>query len=504
MRKRKILTFVMACSMLLGQTAWAQEASVAIRGMNYDQEVGAPYTGEVEIIEGWQLDEAEGGQIGAAILKDNGELWMTYPEPGKVKDNVRQCLISSLLGTRNVIYILDKDNVLWNEEQRLAEDVTKFDDYYALDSRNNLKNLHTGEIIEQVSDWHVDENNSDGYTLYVLKMDGNLDGRKGSNMAEPSQAFETVKTHVTALNLEQFLCEDGTVYEYTNLQTPVAVDVKTLLDIQSQDYNVTRYQRIAAYYDLNDSLHIRNKNIYGDDYVDFGKLDAAQIESVRCRYGGSYGETTIILTKENDVYAYKKDVGISKIDSDVKLLDENRCGGWVYQKLNGEYYDIEDRQGKRITVSRDAPVLIDWVNRYDAYTGEVYYLNHTATEEDNIVVRKEEMEEEQIIEVLNHADKIWRDRGRIYALRTDGTVWDVTEIPKLVLDLKTSTYIKGDVNEDGEVNIKDLQIILRGVCEKVELTERQRMIADVVEDGEVDIQDLRKELRFVCGKIEEL
>lgn len=176
MRKRKILTFVMACSMLLGQTAWAQEASVAIRGMNYDQEVGAPYTGEVEIIEGWQLDEAEGGQIGAAILKDNGELWMTYPEPGKVKDNVRQCLISSLLGTRNVIYILDKDNVLWNEEQRLAEDVTKFDDYYALDSRNNLKNLHTGEIIEQVSDWHVDENNSDGYTLYVLKMDGNLDG----------------------------------------------------------------------------------------------------------------------------------------------------------------------------------------------------------------------------------------------------------------------------------------------------------------------------------------
>lgn len=65
-------------------------------------------------------------------------------------------------------------------------------------------------------------------------------------------------------------------------------------------------------------------------------------------------------------------------------------------------------------------------------------------------------------------------------------------------------YLKGDVNEDGEVNIKDLQIILRSVCEKVKLTDRQKLIADVVEDGEVNVQDLRQVLRFVCGKIKEL
>lgn len=65
-------------------------------------------------------------------------------------------------------------------------------------------------------------------------------------------------------------------------------------------------------------------------------------------------------------------------------------------------------------------------------------------------------------------------------------------------------FMPGDVNEDGEVNVKDLQIILRGVCEKIELTERQKMIADVVADGKVDIQDLQKELRFVCGKITQL
>ena len=75
---------------------------------------------------------------------------------------------------------------------------------------------------------------------------------------------------------------------------------------------------------------------------------------------------------------------------------------------------------------------------------------------------------------------------------------------KIVYGDGSEDYEKGDVNEDGEVNIKDLQIILRGVCEKIELTERQKLIADVVEDGKVDIKDLQKELRFVCGKIEKL
>ena len=42
---------------------------------------------------------------------------------------------------------------------------------------------------------------------------------------------------------------------------------------------------------------------------------------------------------------------------------------------------------------------------------------------------------------------------------------------KIVYGDGSEDYTRGDVNEDGEVNIKDLQIILRGVCEKIELTE---------------------------------
>ena len=61
-------------------------------------------------------------------------------------------------------------------------------------------------------------------------------------------------------------------------------------------------------------------------------------------------------------------------------------------------------------------------------------------------------------------------------------------------------YIKGDVNKDENVDIQDLRLILRYVCGKQELLEKQIIIADVNEDQSVDIQDLRKLLRFVCGK----
>ena len=69
---------------------------------------------------------------------------------------------------------------------------------------------------------------------------------------------------------------------------------------------------------------------------------------------------------------------------------------------------------------------------------------------------------------------------------------------------QSQSYIKGDVNEDGKVEISDLRLILRSVCKKVELTEQQKLAADVTEDGKVEIGDLRKVLRYICHKIPEL
>lgn len=63
---------------------------------------------------------------------------------------------------------------------------------------------------------------------------------------------------------------------------------------------------------------------------------------------------------------------------------------------------------------------------------------------------------------------------------------------------------KGDVDNNGEVNVSDLRMVLRHVCGKIQMNEDQKEAADVVTDGTVNISDLRKMLRYLCRKIDEL
>lgn len=77
--------------------------------------------------------------------------------------------------------------------------------------------------------------------------------------------------------------------------------------------------------------------------------------------------------------------------------------------------------------------------------------------------------------------------------------------------IEQMTYIKGDVNLSGEVDISDLRLMLRSVCEKVTLTGDQITAGDIAgqtnadePDGKLTIADLRKLLRYICGKIEAL
>lgn len=73
------------------------------------------------------------------------------------------------------------------------------------------------------------------------------------------------------------------------------------------------------------------------------------------------------------------------------------------------------------------------------------------------------------------------------------------------------SFVKGDVDLSGTVDIADLRMMLRAVCGKVELSAEQIEAGDIVGDGsgdqldgEITIADLRKLLRFICGKIEVL
>lgn len=100
---------------------------------------------------------------------------------------------------------------------------------------------------------------------------------------------------------------------------------------------------------------------------------------------------------------------------------------------------------------------------------------------------------------------VFIDRDDHLVHYTTGMNYDILSDIETYLGISlTGTGIKGDIDGSGKVDIQDLRLVLRAVCNKIQMTEVQRNMADVTENGKVDIQDLQKILRFLCGKIQNL
>lgn len=117
-----------------------------------------------------------------------------------------------------------------------------------------------------------------------------------------------------------------------------------------------------------------------------------------------------------------------------------------------------------------------------------------------------ESSDEQIVTVQPDGEGAVRIRAAKQALAGQSATITATAWNGVSAECRVSIadWIRGDVNEDGQVDISDLRLLLRSVCKKVTLTDSQMKAADVTDDGTADIQDLRKVLRFVCHKIDQL
>lgn len=467
------------------------EITITINGLHSAQEVGEDYTELVDIVSG--LSEREGGSLNSSILKSNGEFWEVYPESKKVRSNVKKYVAEWIYrgkGSRDAIpvkYMLDFDDTLWNGDKELATDVEKFDSHYALDSQGVLKDLYNEdtESLCDVVDWVVVANGSRPVWVYVLKTDGTLWGRQEVSAEEKSNPFTQLAESVAEICVDGFLSLDGKLYRYTDFKQPVATEVQEIGIIEK---GLAYDGRFVSYYGTDGCFYVMDETKWNGsqyEYCRVGEIDVQDYKRHYKRNETGYYEEWIILSKTGELYRHNVNEGLTQIDSDVKEFNVVDLQVKMYKKNDGSCYTLDKEKAE---LSMENPYII---TRF----GE---LNLADIGNDNNIVVKNG------VAILDHVVKIWRDNDQQFALRTDGTVWNITEVPKLVLDLATNTYVKGDVNEDGYVNIEDLRIVLRGVCGKIDLTERQVMIADVESDGSVDIQDLRKILRYVCGKITEL
>ena len=399
--------------------------------------------------------KATGGQ---RILSSNGTLWEVYPETKKVKDNVSDYVSGWVYSGKDAMEYAnytDTDGTLWSDDGKLADNVVKFTGHYALNENGVLKDIYGSQGTE-ISDVRS--------TTYVLKNDGTLWSRKEVEKDAQANSFEKISSGVKDISSMGYLTENGDYYAWSDSSEPLLTGVGDIQNIGAGMY--------PEFYTAADGTgYIR----VSGEYVSVGKA------VITDALGGYY-----YLTDAGDIFTYS-DGTIKKIASDVAEISSGYSNPDYYKTNSGEYRRLSD--GSKGTA--DDPLII--------YVSGQYSLYDKGVQGDYELVKND-------VVLLDHVKTaFYTGSGTAYALRTDGTVWNIDEIPEQILDLDM-TVTMGDLDGDGEVTIADLRLTLRAVCKKVTLTSEQKMAADVEKDDKnvVDIKDLRKILRFVCKKIDSL
>lgn len=93
-------------------------------------------------------------------------------------------------------------------------------------------------------------------------------------------------------------------------------------------------------------------------------------------------------------------------------------------------------------------------------------------------------------------------KGKYYVyLVGGGMAFAQSQVASFEYDKK---YTLGDVNEDGDIDIKDVAELLNHVVKNKTLTENAFLAADVEKDGEIDIRDAAKILNYIVKNISSL
>ena len=440
---------------------------ITIKGDSAEQQTGPNNDKEIKannVVEG----------ISNTILTNNGDLWRIYPETKKLRSNVKK-YVSKWIYTIDqdasevVEYSLDNNNDLWSGDKKIQSNIKDVDGHYAITNDNTLINLYNNldTDVANVKDWSEDED-----TTIMCKEDGTLWFRKEVSKGHKPDEWKKIADDVIQYNLSQYVTKSGEWnYVYVSENGDFSCGEKATGVAKADFAN-------DFYYGLDGNCYLCTSNAVNIGNVKIKKW-TLNYETLNYEDNGYY-----IITEDNKLYSFDlenindKDFVSDNIENigSTSAYDANK-GHYVLKQwikdLDGNYYFIED--GKLIktdhfnlnsdgTFSRNGVTILtnvkdSWILRFDYPNLPIYY-----------------------------------------ALRTDGTIWDVTGVPKQILDIGQSTVEPGDVDGDSKVSTKDLMIVLYGVSGRNTLTDEQALAADIDGDGKVTVSDLTKILYYVSGR----
>lgn len=314
-------------------------------------------------------------------------------------------------------------------------------------------------VVKGVNDW----TERDTYTI-IYKEDGSLWFREEVGKNRKSADWKKIDDHVVQYSGDRrmYLTQSG--------------ELKSLyIDDDNGDYYCTIDASDVAMVDFVNSFYYGND---GNCYLDLDRFtDIGNLKIKKWQYlDGGF----CILTDDNKLYTVnEKENGNKQLiaESIIDLGENSRYdedkGGYIWRvwvkNSQGTYYYIVD--GK-----------LSQTDDFNKSNGENYTRN-------GVVL---------LTNVKDTWDSVWI--GKKYALRTDGTVWDITDVPKMLLDLGQSVVEPGDVDGDSKVSTKDLMIVLYVVSGRNTLTADQSLAADIDGDGKVTVSDLTRILYYVSGR----
>ena len=436
-----------------------------------DQTLGDNYQGNVEIKKA-DLEKNENSEISedkAYLLDSNGTLWSTNPEVKKIQENVKLYIADSVYKSSEIDYwpidtylgyYVDNDNTLWTvEHQKIAENIAEAGPGGAIDNKGNFYDLHADDPkpIANVTRWQ----SGSGFTM-ILKSDGSVWGRSGY---EENGVFSKLSDNVIDIvrwdsNSGGYLKSDGTIVSIRYS--------KSSCDTEEYHVDASAFGSCErSYYDENGYFYLL------DDDRCVGNVKVKDILNV--------GVFNLVLSEDNTLYL-TEDWGndLIKVDSGVSLLNRDYRDGietsWQYKKQNGKYYRVSDDQ----SVNEMSQVRIKNIDEYCLYTT---YDNH-----EQALVKYDTV-------FLDHVVDIWTDQDKTYALRTDGSVWNVTNAP---VKMGTLNESKEPEPEPEKVSYKlengVLTISGEGAMDSYDKAsaqpwykERAKITSVVVEDGITEI-----------------
>ena len=431
---------------------------ITIKGDSAEQQTGPNNNKEIKV-----NNVVEG--ISNTILTNNGDLWRIYPEAKKLHSNVKKYVGKWIYtidqdASEVVDYSLDNNNDLWSGDKKIQSNIKDVDGHYAITNDNTLINIYNNldTDVTNVKDWYEDDD-----TTIMCKDDGTLWFRKEVSKGHKPDEWKKIADDVIQYNKSQYVTKSG---EWNDVYVS-----------ENGDFTCVEEATGVAKVDFDNGFYY---GLDGNCYL--GTYNPVNIGNVKIKkWTRNYEDNRYyIITEDNKLYSFDlENVNDKAFVSDnignigtSGIYDANK-GYYVdkswFQDLDGNYYFIED--------------------------GKLIKTDHFDENDDGTFSRN------GVTILTNVKDSWWLNSLSIYyALRTDGTIWDVTGVPKQILDLGQSTVEPGDVDGDSKVSTKDLMIVLYGVSGRNTLTADQSLAADIDGDGKVTVSDLTRILYYVSGR----